>query len=139
MTYDATPPGPASMAKQRAIGRRLRLHVVLSASAGAAASMLSAVLIAYAIIDIERRSWAQWFYFLVYGACAITFAADPGVDLLPNALVRATVAIALVLGAIWGPSALGASGGGVVSLSRMSMDGWVVVALSDSPGNRRVA
>mmetsp|Transcript_48891 Transcript_48891/g.113331 ORF Transcript_48891/g.113331 Transcript_48891/m.113331 type:complete len:259 (+) Transcript_48891:103-879(+) len=74
--------------KQSALQQRLRLHVWGSAVAGAASAALSAVLIAYAILDIEHRLWAQWLYTVVYALSAVVFATRAGVDFLPEAPVR---------------------------------------------------
>lgn len=81
----------AAAAKEHALGLRLRLHVLASAALGAAASSLSAVLIAYAILDIERQLWAQWLYTIVYATSACVFGSSAGAELLPDACVRRTV------------------------------------------------
>jgi len=75
-------------AKQRAIERRLQLHVAGSALAGAAASTLSAVLIAYAIVDIERQKVAQRLYTVVFAFSAVVFSTNAGVELLPEKPAR---------------------------------------------------
>lgn len=90
MSYAAAPVA-TSTSKQQAIGRRLRLHVALSAFVGSAASTLSAVLIAYAIIDIERRRWAQWFYAAVYALSAAVFGSSAGAEFFPDDGVRHAV------------------------------------------------
>mmetsp|Transcript_28033 Transcript_28033/g.80835 ORF Transcript_28033/g.80835 Transcript_28033/m.80835 type:complete len:258 (-) Transcript_28033:47-820(-) len=70
--------------KQRAIERRLQLHVVGSAAAGAVASTVSAVLIAYAIVDIERQWIAQRLYTVVFAFSAVVFCTTAGAELLPE-------------------------------------------------------
>lgn len=77
--------------KAHALSRQLRLHVLGSAAAGAAASIVSAVLIAYAIVDIERRLWSQWLYTVVYALSGCIFGGRAGAEFLPDPSVRRVV------------------------------------------------
>lgn len=81
----------ASALKALALSRRLRYHILGSAVVGAAASILSAVLIAYAIVDIERRLWSQRLYTAVYALSSIVFGGRAGTEFLPDPSVRRIV------------------------------------------------
>lgn len=62
--------------------------MVASAIAGSVASMLSAVLVAYAILDIEHRVWSQWLYTVVYAFSGVVFGSSAGAEFLPDPVVR---------------------------------------------------
>lgn len=103
---------PPPTAKQRALGRRLRLHTLGSAVVGALANVLVALLIAYAIIDIEYCLWAQWLYTVVYAASALMFGSAAGAAFLPEACVQRTVVLLCCSTAVlahWAPLLLRAS------------------------------